>query len=268
MGYARWRAMAVAAAVAVVAGFGPATAARADVSIEPGEFVQGRAATLTFHVTNDGPTGSPIRRVEFHLPEDAPVAEVLPMTTAGWGSVGESRDLDRPIATQHGGTVQQVVAMVGFAAGQGGELPPGGSVDFRVAMLTLPENPTFTVAAVVMYVDGSTTGYTVLPGAQPNGAERPALTVTLTAPAAVDAEQPAATEDATEPADGQGTSNIVWLFGLLLLIGAITAVALFRQSRDNDGRAGPAGNVNEDDVEDEDVETTTTRRRSRDKASL
>jgi hypothetical protein len=240
MGLARWggvcRRFGVAAVVAVamtaisVVGFaGPASA---DVQIQPGEFVQGGAARFTFVVTNNGP--APLTRVEMRMPEQHPIAEIYPMSVAGWAPQVALRPIDKPMTDQHGGEVTEVVTGITWWAMPGSELAQGAKAELAQSMWVLPAVDRIEVGVVETYANGTVTNSTI--------------TVALAAPPpAAAAEDPGAADDtaATEPAASSG-SNLWWMFGLLVLIGALTAYALFRQRRGEPA----AGSAADDDAAD------------------
>jgi hypothetical protein len=250
MGLARWggvcRRFGVAAVVAVamtaisVVGFaGPASA---DVQIQPGEFVQGGAARFTFVVTNNGP--APLTRVEMRMPEQHPIAEIYPMSVAGWAPQVALRPIDKPMTDQHGGEVTEVVTGITWWAMPGSEPAQGAKAELAQSMWVLPAIDRIEIGIVETYADGTVTNSTV--------------SVALAAPAPVAAEDTGAADDttATEPAAGGG-SNLWWMFGLLLLIGALTAYALFRQRRGEPAAGSAAAEAAEDaDADTDDADDT------------
>lgn len=246
MGLARWGGVcrrfgatvgvAVAMTAASVVGFaGPASA---DVQIKPGEFVQGGTARFTFVVTNTGP--APLARVEVKMPEQFPIAEIYPMSVDGWAPQVNMRRLDKPMTDQDGGEVTDVVTGITWWAMPGSELAQGAKAELTQSMRVLPMLDRMEIGAVETFANGAVTNSTI--------------TVSLAAPApTAAAENAGAAQDAatTEPAT-EGGSNLWWMLGLLVLIGALTAFALFRPRR---GDPPPATEVNasDDDASDDDA---------------
>jgi hypothetical protein len=205
--------LAVAVTAAAVVGFGgPASA---DVQIQPGEFYQGNPAQFTFIVTNTGP--APMTRVEMRMPESHPIAEVYPMSVDGWAPQINFRPLDNAMTDRHGGTVTEVVTAITWWAMPGSELPPGAKAELKQSMWVLPELDRMEIGIVETFANGTVTNSIV--------------TVTLNPPpATTDGATAGADTAATEPTESRG-SNLWWMFGLLVLIGAVTAFALLRQRR-------------------------------------
>lgn len=227
MGYARLRAIGAAAVVGLGITLGLASTAAADVTVGSGQYVQGDSAEMTFHVTNENPTAS-LTSVEFRIPEQFPIAEVIPMSVEGWAPSQAMRTVAEPVVGLHGAETTQVAATLTWTAIPGAELKPGGAIDFNISMFVLPRTAVLAIPVVLTFSDGSVVNHTGQSGAATTAGERPAPAATLAPPPA--APEAADAGDDTEPATGGG-SNMLWMFMLLVLIGGVTAVALIRQRR-------------------------------------
>jgi hypothetical protein len=244
MGLARWggvcrkvRAAAVlAAAMTAAAVVGFTGAASADVQLQPGEFHQADAAQFKFLVTNTGP--APMTRVEMRMPTAYPIAEIYPMSVDGWAPQVTMTPLDKPMTDQHGGEVTQVVTAITWWAMPGSELAQGAKAELTQSMWVLPAIDRMEIGIVETYANGAVVNSTI--------------TVTLAPPvAAPDSQNTGDDAAATEPAADSSGSNLWWMFGLLILIGAVTAVALLRQRR--------VEPVDDEPVDDEPAEATAPR---------
>jgi hypothetical protein len=232
----------------MVVGF--AGAASADVQIEPGDFHQGDGGQFTFHVTNTNPK-SPLTRVEMRLPEQYPMAEVYPMSAANWAPQQTMRDVDTPLTDRDGAPVEQVVASITWWAMPGLELAPGAQTDLNVSVAGLPATSRLEIGIVETFADGTTANSTA--------------SVALAAPLPdLDAAQHAAGTGDTKTSGpaGKSGSNLWWMFGLLVLIGGLTAFALLRQRRDT-----PAADDDADSTARENTAEAAARRSTPTKAT-
>jgi hypothetical protein len=227
--------------------------AAAQVVIVPGQAVQGEAANLMFRVSNDSATAS-ITRIEMRLPDDAPIAEVYPLSVDNWTPSITMRTLDKPVPSLHGGSsLTEATAAVTWTAVPGKELAPGGTTELTLSVGPLPNADRFVVGVVVTNSDGSTMRWTRQPapagsaeqnGAAANGAaapaagEGPAPVLTLQTPTGDQAQADHAAHGATAPAAapaapaGQsGPAYGGWVLVTLLFIAALTTFSLVRQRR-------------------------------------
>ncbi|WFE66730.1 YcnI family protein [Micromonospora sp. WMMD714] len=218
----RRRSVLVLAAVAAGV-FGAPGAALADgVTSSPSQAVQGDAVELTFVVPEER-AGARTEKIEFRLPEDAPIGEVYPLSVDGWAPLITSRDLAAPVAGIHAPSVSTVTSAVVWTRGAGPAVP--GPARLSVAMGPLPQLDRMTFELVQTYSDG-----TVVRWADPAGGGHPAPTLTLVPPApgavtghhggAADAtDAQAAPDAAAAPADGDGGPSADLLLGGGLLVG-------------------------------------------------
>ncbi|WFE93718.1 YcnI family protein [Micromonospora sp. WMMD987] len=220
----RRRSVLVLAAVAAGV-FGAPGAALADgVTSSPSQAVQGDAVELTFVVPEER-AGARTEKIEFRLPEDAPVGEVYPLSVDGWAPLITSRELAAPVAGIHAPSVSTVTSAVVWTRGAGPAVP--GPARLSVAMGPLPQLDRMTFEVVQTYSDG-----TVVRWADPAGGGHPAPTLTLVPPApgaatgghhggAADATDAQAAPDAAAPAgdDGDGGPSADLLLGGGLLVG-------------------------------------------------
>ncbi|SCG73463.1 DUF1775 domain-containing protein [Micromonospora coxensis] len=212
----------LATAVAGVLGW-PGAASAAGVTTTPTQATQGEAVTLRLVVPEQRP-GARTEKIEFKLPEDAPVGEVYPLSVDGWAPLMTSRTLDRPVAGIHAPGVTTVTASVVWTRAAGAPTP--GPARLSVAMGPLPQTDRMEFEVVQTYSDG-----TVVRWADRDGGAHPAPTLTLL-PAAAGApaghphggaagepggEPARAAEPATADGDGGGPSADVLLGGGLLI---------------------------------------------------
>ncbi len=147
-----------------------AAPALADATVTPATSVQGAGDNLTFHVTNTGT--APLATVTLKIPDDAPVAEVYPLTIDQWAPKIQMKTLSTPLKTEMGMEATQTTASITWLAVGGHQLAPGKSADLPIALGPLPtlSSMQFTVSAT--YVNGSP------------APAMPPVTLTLTPPAA------------------------------------------------------------------------------------
>ncbi|MGB2569020.1 DUF1775 domain-containing protein [Micromonospora citrea] len=220
-GSRRGRAVLVlATAVAGVLGW-PGAASAAGVTTTPTQATQGEAVTLHLVVPEERP-GARTEKIEFKLPEDAPVGEVYPLSVDGWAPLMTSRTLDRPVAGIHAPGVTTVTASVVWTRAAGAPAP--GPARLSVAMGPLPQTDRMDFEVVQTYSDG-----TVVRWADPAGGAHPAPTLTLVPPTGgaapaghghggVAADPAGAPAVADAPVtDGDGPSADVLLGGGLLI---------------------------------------------------
>jgi hypothetical protein len=232
--------VAIAGAGAALALLVLAAPAAANVTFLPTPTTQGDAADLTFRVSNDSSVAT-INRIEVRFPEDQPIAEVYPLSTDNWAPQITTRTLAKPLQSLHGGgSVTDATTAVTWTAMPGLALKPGQSVDLTVAAGPLPSTPQLVIGVIVTRSDGVVERWTRAPGAT-NATidERPAVVISL-APATGDA---AAAHDhgavagqptgvAAPATTGDGNSPYIkWVLVILVILGGLTVVSLYRQRR-------------------------------------
>src|SRR5262249_43952135 len=94
----------VACLVGVAAGAVPVAAA---VTVTRSAGVRGGTARLVFRVTDERAAAHTVQ-VDLYLPDDAPVAEVYPLTVPDWTPKVATRKLDRPVEAIHGTPLTEV----------------------------------------------------------------------------------------------------------------------------------------------------------------
>ncbi|MFB7472551.1 YcnI family protein [Kitasatospora sp. NPDC056184] len=129
----RTAAVALAAAAAVVALAGPASA---HVTVNPGSAEQGGYTAVDFRVPNENDTAGTVK-VEVNLPLDHPLASVRTQPLPGWTAVVEKSKLDKPIKV-HGNDVNEAVSKITWTADAGVKIAPGQFQEFRVSLGPLP----------------------------------------------------------------------------------------------------------------------------------
>jgi uncharacterized protein YcnI len=215
-------------------------AASAQVTVSPAEAEQGGPARITLRVTNDNPA-APIVKVEVLLPEDAPIAEVYPMSLDNWAPSITTRNVERPLESLHGNPTVQITSAVAWTAADGKALPPGAAVDLSLSAGPMPRVDRLVIRVVQTHADGTVVRWTGAPTASgpvssppaPGGGELPALVVTLKgepAEAPVEEAEPAAASAGKSTGKSGG-----WLLLALVGVAAVTIFGLYRQRRERSG---------------------------------
>ena len=205
----RRRTLVLGAAVLALGALAPA--ARADVGVSPGEAVQGDAVNLTFDVREDQP-GAYTKKVELVLPEDAPVAEVDPLSVPDWAPKVSYAQAHQPAPTPgtqphgHGASGMITASVTWYRVTE--PSPPAASSQLRVSMGPLPQVDSLAFTVVQTYSDGQVR--VNAPGAGPVLTLRPAPAA---ADAAIAQPQTAATAPAADPSSG-------WPLAIGLVAGA------------------------------------------------
>ncbi|GAB3979792.1 DUF1775 domain-containing protein [Plantactinospora veratri] len=221
----RARCWVVALVAATVAGTTlGAGAATADVTVTPGQAVQGEAAKLTFRVTEDRAPAY-TTKVELSMPESAPVAETYPMSDPQWAPRMTMRKVDQTLGGIHHGRVTEVVASIVWTRA-GAPAAGGGPAELVVSLGPMPQTDQMTFAVTQTYSDGHVTNWNQPPSAEVPQPDFPAPVLTLAPPAAATgptagaasgAAPPdggVAAQDTDDPASGSLTTGLV--VGLIL----------------------------------------------------
>jgi uncharacterized protein YcnI len=129
------------------------SAAAADVTITPTQAAQGSAESVTFLVHNDRP-GAHTTKVEVQLPQDAPVAEVYPMTVPDWAPQIIYRDAGRPLQGIHGSNLTTATSAVIWTRAL--DAPAPVKVErLRLEMGPLPKVDQLVFTVLQTYSDGT-----------------------------------------------------------------------------------------------------------------
>lgn len=209
------RALAAAAAAAVLGATAGVAPAWAHVTASSENAVRGGYATVTFSVPNESENNSATTELTIALPD---VAAARTETVPGW-----TAKLDRdPTA----GTVRSVT----WTAAADSGIPVDEFGLFRIAM-ALPDTDTVTFPAVQSYADGTRVAWDEDP--LPDGSEpdHPAPRLTLAAgPAAHTGHHSIEVEAAPAATAGATDNTARWLGGAALLAGAAAiGIALTRR---------------------------------------
>jgi uncharacterized protein YcnI len=188
--------VATSAVAAATLGAAPALA---DVTMTPGQAVQGDSAKLTFRVTEDRAPAY-TTKVELLMPESAPVAETYPMSDPEWAPRMTMRKVDQTLGGIHHGQVTEVVASIVWTR-SGAPAANGGGADLVVSLGPMPQTDQMTFGVVQTYSDGHVTNWNQPPSAELPRPEFPAPVLTLAPPAAPPARASAAGTGADAPDD-------------------------------------------------------------------
>ncbi|MEQ4304619.1 DUF1775 domain-containing protein [Plantactinospora sp. B6F1] len=228
----------VALVTAMVAGTTlGAGAAIADVTVTPGQAVQGDAAKLVFRVTEDRAPAY-TTKIELLMPESAPVAETYPMSDPQWAPRMTMRKVDQTLDGVHHGQVTEVVGSIVWTRA-GAPAPGGGPAELVVSLGPLPRTDQMTFHLVQTYSDGHVTNWNQPPSAEVPQPDFPAPVLTLAPPAAAAGPTAAAAPGAgppgsdaavDEPDQGLGSLTTGLVAGLILGL-AVAAWLYLRRPR-------------------------------------
>ena len=226
-------------AVAVVATALPASA---HVTLVPTSAPAGGYTTLTFKVPTESDTAS-TTKLDVAFPTDTPIASVSVQPKAGWTYEVRKGAPSKPVVTDDGDKVTEVVTEVIWTAADGSAgIKPGEFDTFVVSAGPLPEGvPSIVFKALQTYSDGEIVRWVdVSTEGQPEP-EHPAPTLILTAAAGDDGHVAASTAPTASVASSpssDGTARGLGIAGLVVgvlgLAVAGTALAMARR------RGGPS----------------------------
>ncbi|MER5349632.1 YcnI family protein [Kitasatospora sp. NPDC002551] len=244
----RTAAVALAAAAAVVALAGPASA---HVSVNPGSAEQGGYTAVDFRVPNENDTAGTVK-LEVNLPLDHPLASVRTQPLPGWTATVEKAKLDKPIKV-HGNDVNEAVSKITWTADAGVKIAPGQFQEFRVSLGPLPtDTDTMVFKALQSYDNGDIVRWIdEAKDGQPEPA-KPAPVLKLTKATSADGHGVSATASPSAAAGGHGdaakaeaasddkasdsTARVLGVVGIV--VGVIgTAVGLLGLRRKSGGSA-------------------------------
>jgi len=208
------RAGVVLAAAATVA-LASAAPALAHVTAQPGTAEQGGYTVVNMRVPTESDTAGTIA-LEVTLPAEHPITSVRTSPRPGWTATTTTAPLNPPIE-RNGRTITEAVRTVTWTADPGTRIGPGEFAEFPLSLGPLPtDTDQLVLPAVQTYDDGEVVAWDQPPTADGSEPERPAPTVTLTAPAA---DETAADETIQAAAATDTTAR--WLGGGGLLVGAL-----------------------------------------------
>ncbi|MGA8210083.1 MAG: YcnI family protein [Nocardioidaceae bacterium] len=215
--------------------------ASAHVRVQPGEIEGGGFSVVSLRVPNERDDAS-TTTLRVTLPADQPLGSVQTTPVPGWKVTTSSRTLDEPIEW-FGEELDTVVSDVTWTA-TGRGIGPGQFQDFALSLGQLPESGSMVFNAVQTYSSGERVRWNQVsadPSVEP---ERPAPTLTLTAPADTAAETAAtsgtdAEAESTEQTrpvaqvdTAEGSSSLpLALSGAALLVSVGAVVIAARRGR-------------------------------------
>ncbi|MFE7192854.1 YcnI family protein [Kitasatospora sp. NPDC057541] len=248
----RTAAVALAAAAAVVALAGPASA---HVTVNPGSADQGGYTAVDFRVPNENDAAGTVK-LEVNLPLDHPLASVRTQPLPGWTATVEKAKLDKPLKV-HGNDVNEAVSKITWTADAGVKIAPGQFQEFRVSLGPLPTDTDSLVfktlqsyenGDVVRWIDEAKDGQPepakpapVLKLTKAPAGDGHGVTATASPSAAADthaAHGDAATGDkaASDDKASDSTARVLGVVGIV--VGVIgTAVGVLGLRRKNGGSA-------------------------------
>jgi periplasmic copper chaperone A len=226
--------VAAAAAVAVLAAAGPASA---HVTVNPNTAAQGAYTKVSFRVPTESDTAS-TTKLEVDLPTDTPVASVSTKPVPGWTAVATRSKLAKPLTTDDG-QVTDAVSKIVWTAAAGSEIKPGQFQEFDVSLGPLPDNATQIIfKALQTYSDGSIVRWIDEPATDGTEPDHPAPVLHLTpasaggAAASTAPSAPAVTPVADTSSATSSDAGLGW--GIAALVVAVIALVLgllaFRRS--------------------------------------
>ncbi|MEO7259691.1 MAG: YcnI family protein [Jatrophihabitantaceae bacterium] len=231
--------VALALALAWLAGFAGAGAASAHVSVSSPSATQGGYASITFKVPTESATAS-TTALKVQLPAEQPLASVSVLPIAGWSYKVTKAKLATPISSDDGDITEAVSLIEWKADSAGAAIKPGEFNQFTISAGPLPKAPSITFKAIQSYSDGSTVSW-IEQAAEGSGTEpeHPAPTLTLAAAgpssapssAAPSSTAPATASGSSDEGNGRATTALVLaIVALLLGAAALTLAGLGRRS--------------------------------------
>ncbi|WP_158603505.1 DUF1775 domain-containing protein [Micromonospora radicis] len=163
-GGSRRRRAGTVAALALAGVLGWPTAAWADdVTFTPPQAQQGNSVKMEFVVPDERP-GVRTERIEIRMPADPPIAEVYPLSVAGWAPAITTRKLDVPVAGMHGPATDVVTAALTWTRAPEAAEGPARLV---FSMAPLPQTEQLNFELVQTYTDGLQVQWGSGPGQRP-----------------------------------------------------------------------------------------------------
>jgi uncharacterized protein YcnI len=215
-----------ATVIGLVAAGAMQSAAHADVSVDPNVAPRGGAAELTFRITEERP-GANTTSVQLIPPTDTPIAEVYPMSVAGWAPITATKKLPKPVELIHGAQTTSIVTSVTWKRST--SAPEASEVLLTVSLGPMPETDRTTFTIVQTYSDGTVVrwGEGSSPGAVVNLVTAPEAAAgghhsDSTQPQADAAEEVIAVEE-----ESSGQPWLLWVLGGALLLGLAFAAEGF-----------------------------------------
>ncbi|OLZ68533.1 hypothetical protein AV521_20475 [Streptomyces sp. IMTB 2501] len=171
--------VAAATAVAGTAVLALSVPAFAHVTVQPeGTAAKGGYAVVDFKVPNERDNAS-TTKVEVALPNDHPLASVMPEPVPGWNVQVTKAKLDKPL-TMHGEKTDEAVTKVTWTAADGKGIQPGYFQKFPLSVGALPENTDQLVfKALQTYSDHEVVRWIEAPQAGQDEPENPAPVLQL-----------------------------------------------------------------------------------------
>jgi hypothetical protein len=234
--------------------------AAAEVTLTPGEGVQGDAAELTFGVSEDRAPAH-TAKIQVVLDDSNPVAEVYPLSSDDWAPQIAYGTVATPLPGIHGAESTSVVSAITWTrvAPPAGPVTPTSVNQLRVSLGPLPQTDNLRFLVVQTYSDGivkrwTNTALTLTPPAglptQP-GQQAPGGHVQ---PGHPDAAAGAA------PAEGGNVGVVVGVVVALVIGvaigGAVVASSRMRPGGDDGPDGGPDGGTDGDGPPDGDAAAT------------
>jgi len=170
----------VIAGIVAAAVMGWAAPAFAHVSVSPDEAPGGSFTTLTFQVPNEEADAN-TTMVEVTFPSDPAIADASVQPVPGWTIDVKKADLETPVTTDEGDTLDQRVDTVTWTADDAAAIKPGEFQQFRVSVQLPDEGDSVMFPALQTYSNGTVVSWVDPTGPDAPEAEHPAPTVTLTA---------------------------------------------------------------------------------------
>jgi uncharacterized protein YcnI len=212
------------AATSVLLGAGPAFA---HVSVDPESAAPGDYTVVNFKVPNERDDAS-TDKLEVNLPEDHPLASVMPQPVPGWDVKVTKSKLDKPIEV-HGEKVTEAVTKITWT---GGEVKKGEFQQFPVSMGELPHGTDQLVfKALQTYDDDEVVRWIEEPKEGQPEPEYPAPVLKLSgeadghSDAAAGPEKASAETGTSDQAGGGGTDNTARVLGAVGIVAGVAGVA-------------------------------------------
>jgi uncharacterized protein YcnI len=210
----------------------------AHVSVDPESAAPGDYTVVNFKVPNERDDAS-TDKLEVNLPEDHPLASVMPQPVPGWDVKVEESKLDEPIKA-HGEEINEAVTKITWS---GGEVKKGEFQQFPVSMGELPDDADQLVfKALQTYDDGEVVRWIEEPKEGQPEPENPAPVLKLDQAAAEEeggssGGASAQRDDAAAPAEGSSDTTARTLGAVGVALGAAGLAFGVRAGRRRDGES-------------------------------
>jgi uncharacterized protein YcnI len=197
--------------LAAVLGLFMCAGARADVTINPNQAVQGTGTEVAFSIP-DGHGKVYTTKIVIEFPADAPIGEVDPLSVDGWAPLVTYRTVAKPVQGLHGGASNQIPSAVTWS--RAGAPANGNGVNkLSLGMGPLPFVARLPFTVVQTYSDKTVQRWNAPASSGASGSGGPVLTLTP-APAGNPTAAAGANGSASDPQGMAGMPGMEGMSGM------------------------------------------------------